>query len=71
MYDTRSLARIAQVEHSLNEIKLPTAGGGVQTVHRSQVSSWCIYKHEMALLLRRRLRALGNLQRFRPPPADA
>ena len=52
MYDTRSFDRVAQVQHSLNEIELLAADGSVQTVHRSEVSSRYIYKHEMALLLR-------------------
>jgi SAM-dependent methyltransferase len=52
MYDTRSFDRVAQVQHSLNEIELLAADGAVQTVHRSEVSSRYIYKHEMELLLR-------------------
>ena len=52
MYDTRTFDRVAQVQHSVNEIELLAADGSVQTVHRSQVSSRYIYKHEMALLLR-------------------
>jgi SAM-dependent methyltransferase len=52
MYDTRSFDRVEQVQHSLNEIELLAADGSVQTVHRSEVSSRYIYKHEMALLLR-------------------
>jgi len=51
MYDTRSFDRVAQVQHSLNEIELLAADGSVQAVHRSEVSSRYIYKHEMALLL--------------------
>jgi SAM-dependent methyltransferase len=52
MYDTRCFNRVAQVQHSLNEIELLAADGSVQTVHRSEVSSRYIYKHEMELLLR-------------------
>ena len=52
MYDTRSFDRVAQAQHSLNEIELLAADGSVQTVHRSEVSSRYIYKHEMELLLR-------------------
>jgi SAM-dependent methyltransferase len=52
MYDTRSLDRVAQVFHSLNEIELLAADGSVQTVHRSEDRSRYFYKHEMALLLR-------------------
>jgi len=51
MYDTRSFDRVAQVQHSLNELELLAADGSVQTVHRSEASSRYIYKHEMALLL--------------------
>jgi SAM-dependent methyltransferase len=52
MYDTRSFDRVAQVQHSLNELELLAADGSVAAVHRSQVSSRYIYKHEMDLLLR-------------------
>jgi hypothetical protein len=52
MYDTRSVDRVAQVFHSLNEIELLAADGSVQTVHRSAGSSRYFYKHEMELLLR-------------------
>ena len=51
MYDTRSFDRVAQLQHSLNEIELLAADGSVQTVHRSEVSSRYVYKHEMTLLL--------------------
>jgi SAM-dependent methyltransferase len=52
MYDTRTFDRVAQVQHSVNDIELLAADGSVQTVHRSEVSSRYIYKQEMALLLR-------------------
>ena len=52
MYDTRSFDRVAQVQHSLNELELLAADGSVQNVHRSEVRSRYIYKHEMELLLR-------------------
>jgi SAM-dependent methyltransferase len=52
MYDTRSFDRVAQEQHSLNDIELLAADGSVQTVHRSEIRSRYIYKHEMALLLR-------------------
>lgn len=52
MYDTRSFDRVAQTQHSLNESELLAADGSVQIVHRSEISSRYIYKHEMALLLR-------------------
>lgn len=52
MYDTRSFDRVAQEQHSLNELELLAADGSVQTVHRSEVRSRYVYKHEMELLLR-------------------
>jgi SAM-dependent methyltransferase len=52
MYDTRTFERVAQMQHSMNEIEVLAADGSVQAVHRSECSSRYIYKHEMALLLR-------------------
>ena len=52
MYDTRTLDRVAQTQHSLNEFELLAADGSVQSVYRTQVTSRYIYKHEMELLLR-------------------
>ncbi|MGD9722283.1 MAG: class I SAM-dependent methyltransferase [Pirellulales bacterium] len=52
LYDTRRFDRVAQVQHSLNEIELTAADGSIEQVYRSQVSSRYIYKHEMELLLR-------------------
>jgi SAM-dependent methyltransferase len=52
MYDTRSFDRVAQVQHSVNEIEVLAADGSVQTIHRSEDSGRYIYKHEMELLLR-------------------
>ena len=52
MYDTRTVDRVAQVFHSLNEIELMAADGSVQSVHRSEDRSRYFYKHEMELLLR-------------------
>lgn len=52
MYDTRAFDRVAQVQHSVNEIELLDAQGNVQVVHRSQVSSRYMYKNELELLLR-------------------
>ena len=52
MYDTRSFDRVAQVQHSINELELLGADGSVQQVHRSEMSLRYIYKNEMALLLR-------------------
>jgi SAM-dependent methyltransferase len=52
MYDTRTIDRVAQTQHSLNELELLAADGSVATVHRSQVSMRYLFKHEMELLLR-------------------
>jgi SAM-dependent methyltransferase len=52
MYDTRTIDRVAQTQHSLNELELLAADGSVARVHRSQCSSRYFYKHEMELLLR-------------------
>ncbi len=51
MYDTRSFDRVAQLQHSLNEIELLAADGSVQKTYRSEVSGRYIYKNEMQLLL--------------------
>ena len=52
MYDTRTLDRVEQVQHSLNEFELLDAEGNVQTTHRSEIRIRWIYKTEMVLLLR-------------------
>ncbi len=52
MYDTRTFDRVAQEQHSINEIELLASDGSVETVHRSEISSRYLYKHEMELLLR-------------------
>ena len=52
MYDTRTFDRVAQTQHSLNELELLAADGTVRSVLRSQISSRYLYKHEMELLLR-------------------
>ncbi len=52
MYDTRSFDRVAQVQHSINELELLDADGSVHQVHRSQMSLRYIFKNELALLLR-------------------
>jgi SAM-dependent methyltransferase len=52
MYDTRTFDRVAQEQHSINEIELLDADGNVQMTHRSEVRGRYIYKHEMELLLR-------------------
>jgi SAM-dependent methyltransferase len=50
MYDTRGFDRVAQLQHSLNELELLAADGSIATIYRSQVSSRYVYKHEMELL---------------------
>ena len=52
MYDTRTVDRVAQVFHSINEIEMLAADGNVQSVHRTEDRSRFFYKHEMTLLLR-------------------
>jgi SAM-dependent methyltransferase len=52
MYDTRSIDRVAQVQHSVNELELLAADGSVAAVYRSQVSLRYLFKHELELLLR-------------------
>jgi SAM-dependent methyltransferase len=52
MYDTRRFDRVAQEQHSLNELELLSADGSIAAVYRSQVSARYIYKQEMNLLLR-------------------
>lgn len=67
MYDTRTFDRVAQTQHSLNEIEEVGKDGSVRIVHRSEVSSRYIYKEEMALLLRvagfKRWEILGDFDR--------
>ncbi len=67
MYDTRSFDRVAQVQHSINELELFGSDGNVQKVHRSEMSLRYIYKNEMALLLRTagftRFEIYGNFDR--------
>jgi SAM-dependent methyltransferase len=52
LYDTRSFDRVAQTQHSLNDVELLAADGTVQAVLHSEISSRYIYKQEMQLLLR-------------------
>lgn len=52
MYDTRSFDRVAQEQHSVNELELLAADGSVQKTYRSEVHSRYVYKQEMELLLR-------------------
>jgi SAM-dependent methyltransferase len=52
MYDTRRFDRVAQEQHSINELEVLDADGRVQQVHRSEMRLRYVFKHEMALLLR-------------------
>jgi SAM-dependent methyltransferase len=52
MYDTRTFDRVAQTQHSINELELLAADGSIETVHRSEIRARYVYKHEMELLLR-------------------
>jgi SAM-dependent methyltransferase len=52
MYDTRTFDRVAQTQHSINEVELLDTEGNVKAVHRSEIRARYIFKHEMELLLR-------------------
>lgn len=52
LFDTRSFDRVEQIQHSICEVEISTANGDTQIIHRSQVHSRYVYKHEMELLLR-------------------
>jgi hypothetical protein len=52
MFDTRTIDRVAQTQHSLNELELLAADGTVATVHRSECRSRYFFKQEMDLLVR-------------------
>lgn len=52
MYDTRSFDRVAQEQHSINEIELLAEDGSVEVSYRSEIRGRYCYKHEMELLLR-------------------
>src|SRR5262249_41652467 len=51
-YDTRSFDRVAQIQHSVNEIEAVDDAGNVEIIHRSEFDTRWVYKEEMALLLR-------------------
>jgi SAM-dependent methyltransferase len=52
MFDTRTFDRVAQTQHSINELELLDAQGQIQKIYRSEIRARYIYKHEMELLLR-------------------
>jgi SAM-dependent methyltransferase len=52
MYDTRTFDRVAQTQHSVNEVEVVDAGGKLLNVHRSEFVTRYVYREEMALLLR-------------------
>ncbi len=52
MYDTRTFDRVAQMQHSINELELLAADGSVERIYRSEVRGRYVFKHEMELLLR-------------------
>jgi SAM-dependent methyltransferase len=51
IYDTRTLDRVEQVQHSQVEIQELDAEGGVTAAHRSETAMRWTYKPEMELLL--------------------
>jgi SAM-dependent methyltransferase len=67
MYDTRTFDRVAQQQHSINEIELLDANGNTTRTIRSEIRSCYIYKNEMQLLLRaagfRRFEIYGDFDR--------
>lgn len=52
MYDTRTFHRVAQTQHSINEVEWFDADGKVGSIHRSEFTTRYVYKQAMALLLR-------------------
>lgn len=52
VYDTRTLDRVAQTQHSYYEIEFLDAAGNVATTRRSEFTTRYFYKAEMELLLR-------------------
>ncbi len=52
MYDTRTFDRVAQTQHSINEVERVGADGSVEVISRSECISRYVYKNEMELLLR-------------------
>lgn len=52
IYDTRTLNRVEQIQHSQNEIQELDGEGHVIASHRSQIDMRFTYKPEMELLLR-------------------
>jgi SAM-dependent methyltransferase len=51
LYDTRTMDRVNQIQHSNNEIQELDAEGNVIAVHRSETAMRWTYKAEMELLL--------------------
>ena len=52
MYDTRTIDRVEQLFHSLNEIEEVATDGSARVIHRALDHSRYFFKHEMELLLR-------------------
>jgi 2-polyprenyl-3-methyl-5-hydroxy-6-metoxy-1,4-benzoquinol methylase len=52
MYDSRTFDRVAQTQHSINDLELLNADGSIAKVYRTECSSRYMYKHETELLLR-------------------
>jgi SAM-dependent methyltransferase len=51
-YDNRTMDRVEQQQHSINEIEFLDTTGAVAATHRNRTTTRWIYKGEMALLLR-------------------
>lgn len=52
LFDIRNFDRVAQVQHSRNEVELDDADGAPRIIHRSEFRVRWTYKAEMELLLR-------------------
>ncbi len=52
LYDTRTLNRVEQTQHSINEVEMLHGDGTIETIHRSEFLTRYVYREEMKLLLR-------------------
>jgi SAM-dependent methyltransferase len=52
MYDTRTFDRVAQTQHSINDLEWLDAEGKIESVRRFEFTTRYLYKQEMTLLLR-------------------
>lgn len=52
MYDTRTIDRVAQTQHSVNELEVLAADGSIRKAYQCECRFRYLFKHEMELLLR-------------------